>query len=74
MVTVILLHNEYGGSAVYLDLSIDMLISHGTTSINYWSIYSNILQISLLEECGFLERAIEELYRKESKIVSIFLW
>ncbi|KAJ8637710.1 hypothetical protein MRB53_011977 [Persea americana] len=28
-----------------------------------------LYKISLLEECGFLERAIEELYRKESKIV-----
>lgn len=28
-----------------------------------------LYKISLLEECGFLERAIDELYRKENKIV-----
>ncbi|KAG4383186.1 hypothetical protein GLYMA_13G027850v4 [Glycine max] len=29
----------------------------------------SLLQISLLEECEFLERALEELHKKESKIV-----
>lgn len=28
------------------------------------------MQISLLEECGFLDRALEEMYKKEAKIVN----
>lgn len=35
----------------------------------FWDIF---LQISLMEECSFLERALEELHKKEFKIVSIF--
>lgn len=34
----------------------------------FWDI---LLQISLMEECSFLERALEELHQKEFKIVSI---
>lgn len=34
----------------------------------FWDI---LIQISLMEECSFLERALEELHKKEFKIVSI---
>lgn len=37
-------------------------------------VHSNLLQIHLLEECGFHERAIEELYKKETKIVRVVIW
>jgi hypothetical protein len=30
-----------------------------------------VLQISLLEECGMLDRALEEMHKMESKIVSV---
>lgn len=33
-------------------------------------VYDIILQISLLEECGSFERALGEMHKKESKIVS----
>lgn len=29
------------------------------------------LQVSLLEECSLMERALQELHKKESKIVSV---
>lgn len=53
----------------------NVLMSHGTTFVGIFFIYlhSNLLQIHLLEECGFHERAIEELYKKETKIVRIFI-
>lgn len=31
-----------------------------------------LFQVSLLEECGFFERALEELHKRESKIVSSY--
>lgn len=30
------------------------------------------MQISLLEECGLLDRALQEIQKKEAKIVSLF--
>jgi hypothetical protein len=37
------------------------------------SYYLFFLQISLFEECGMLDRALEEMQKKESKIVSPML-
>jgi hypothetical protein len=38
-------------------------------SYNFFFVPNFIAQISLLEECGFLDRALEELRQKETKIV-----
>lgn len=49
-------------------LHADIILSFFFCKINIF-VPTIITQISLLEECGFLERALEELRRKESKIV-----
>ncbi|PKU72316.1 peptide alpha-N-acetyltransferase [Dendrobium catenatum] len=36
---------------------------------NFWRLIVAVFPVSLLEECGLLDRALEEMYKKEAKIV-----
>lgn len=43
------------------------------SSIINTSLCNIFFQICLLEECGLLERALDELHKKEHKIVSVVI-
>jgi hypothetical protein len=49
---------------VWMLILFDLIFSY-----NFFFVPNFIAQISLLEECGFLDRALEELRLKETKIV-----
>lgn len=49
---------------------VDVFMVFDWNLLSLWCYF--LFQISLLEESGLLERALEELHKKESKIVSMY--